>query len=61
MAVSAFPRQVIAFFTLGIGFGVEQHALIDQPLYAVACIAGNKLDGVFVTQAGSGDQRVINV
>lgn len=54
-------RQMIMFFTLGIDLSIEQHALIDQLLHAMARIASDKLDDFFVAQADSGNQSVINV
>ncbi|MOA32577.1 hypothetical protein D3C78_1538100 [compost metagenome] len=61
VAVPPLPRQVVMLFALSVELGVEQYPLIDQPLHAVARIAGDKLNGVFVTQAGSGNQSVIYV
>ena len=45
MAVAAFAREVIMRLALRVDFGVEQHALIDQPLHAVARVAGDEFDG----------------
>ena len=42
-------------FALSVDFGVEQDPLVNQPLHAVAGIASDKLNGVSVTQAGSGN------
>ena len=61
MAVAAFAREVIMRLALRVDLGVEQHALIDQPLHAVARVAGDEFDGLFVAQAGAGNQSVINV
>ena len=60
MAVAAFAREVIMRLALRVDLG-EQHALIDQPLHAVARVAGDEFDGLFVAQAGAGNQSVINV
>ncbi|OQV66152.1 hypothetical protein AK51_11735 [Serratia nematodiphila DZ0503SBS1] len=61
MAVAAFAREVIMLLALRVDLGVKQHALIDQPLHAVARVAGDEFDGLFVAQTGAGNQSVINV
>ncbi|MNT38531.1 hypothetical protein D3C72_1747280 [compost metagenome] len=55
VAVPPLPRQVVMLFALSVDFGVEQDPLVNQPLHAVAGIASDKLNGVSVTQAGSGN------
>ena len=52
---------MIAFFSAAAGFGIKEHALIDEPLHAVSGVAGNKFDGLSVTQTGTGYQGVVNV
>ncbi|MNF05523.1 hypothetical protein D3C80_2052740 [compost metagenome] len=48
VAVTAFASQVIALFGAGVGFGIKQHALVDQPLDAMTRITGDKFHRFFI-------------
>ena len=55
--VAAFARQMQM---LGI-IQREAHALLDQPANGLGAIFNSELDAVFMAQAGSGDQRILDM
>ncbi len=59
--VAAFPRKVQVAGSLGVPFLGEGHALLDQPVDALAALRYHQFDGVLVAQAGAGDQGIVDV
>ncbi len=58
MAVTALFGEVI--IAIGVFFG-EVNPLVDQPLNCRFAVFDRKTHGVFVAQAGAGNQRVGNM